>query len=95
MGVFGYTLSFPHSAELWSYLHPEAARYRVSLCKAALHLKAVARNLKRVQATAAEDRPTDCAFLVWLGFTQEGPPMRYAGPDGKSMRRYVWFPQED
>lgn len=91
--VFGYTVLFPHVAEVWSYLHPDAARYRMTLTKTALATVHRLNSFQRVQACALADNQTHCAFLVWLGFHLESA-MAYAGPQGQTMNRYVWFPQE-
>lgn len=91
--VFGYTILFPHVAEVWSYLHPDAARYLMTLAKTALFTVQRLNMMQRVQACALADNRTHCAFLVWLGFHLESA-MAYAGPQGQTMNRYVWFPQE-
>lgn len=93
VAIFGYTILFPHVAEVWSYLHPDAARYKMTLAKTALATVNRLESLQRVQACALADHRTHCDFLVWLGFHLESA-MAYAGPQGQTMNRYVWFPQE-
>lgn len=93
VAVFGYTILFPHVAEVWSYLHPDAARYKMTMCKTAFATLNRLDSLQRVQACALAENATHCEFLVWLGFHLESA-MAYAGPQGQTMNRYVWFPQE-
>lgn len=93
LAVFGYTILLPHVAEVWSYLHPDVSRYRMTLAKTALCTVQRLNMLQRVQACALADNRTHCDFLVWLGFHLEST-MAYAGPQGHTMNRYVWFPQE-
>lgn len=91
--VFGYTVLFPHVAEVWSYLHHDAVRHKMTLAKTALATVQRLNTFQRVQACALADNQTHCNFLVWLGFHLESA-MAYAGPQGQTMNRYVWFPQE-
>lgn len=94
MAVFGYTFLFEHLVEVWAYLHPSLPRYPVVLHRVARQVIASCRSLRRVQAAALVDCPRHGAWLERLGLQKEGPPLRMAGPDGRDVQRYVWFPQE-
>lgn len=93
VAVFGYTMSYPHVAHVWSYLHPSVVSYPHTLCRVGSRLLTALRHMHRVEATAREDYPGHGAWLEWLGFQVESL-MPYAGPNGVTMVRYVWFPQE-
>lgn len=94
MAVFGYTFLFAHLVEVWAYLHPGIVRYPIVLHRTALKVLQSCRSLRRVQAAAMASQPRHGAWLERLGLVKEGPPMREAGPNGESVQRYVWFPQE-
>jgi hypothetical protein len=93
--IAGLTHIFPHLAEAWTYLHPDALPHRFWL-----HRR-VARTLRsyvetselwRVQAVAQSNHPAALEWLEKLKFKQESV-MPMAGPLGESMTRYVWFPR--
>jgi hypothetical protein len=92
VAVFGYTQIFPHLAEVWSYLHPQATQYPVTMCRTALRMLHKLQRYRRVQAAALDNQSSHGQWLEWLGFSVESI-MPLSGPRGETMRRYVWFPQ--
>ena len=93
--IAGLTTIFPHLAEAWTYLHPDAVAHRFWLHRRVsrtLHSYVEASELWRVQAVAETDKPAAKAWLEKLKFKAESV-MPMAGPLGESMTRYVWFPR--